>query len=411
MSPRSYAFFIARRYLAPNRRNRFINFITAIAILGVTFGTAALLISLTILEGFDHTLRSTMVAFMGHIEVTGFGNRPLEKSSETLRTISQRVPEVRAASPFIAREAIVRSRAGMEGIQLKGVLADRDVSQIRSKMVRGSFSFPRVDSTHLPGILLGMRLADRLHVTLGDTLVLFGPNGVPSPDNPPTIAQFVLGGIYRSGMAEYDDIYAYTSIDAARTLFQYGEDEVSGYDLLIDDIDHAEPVARKLDTALRYPHYPRTVFDIFQAIFAWLDLQRVPIPIVLVLIIVVAAFNIVSTLLMVVMEKTESIGVLSTLGSRPGDVMRIFVGQGLLIGGVGTALGSLLALTFTLVQLHFRPFGLDADIYFIDAVPVVLDGWHYIIVDSVSLLLCLLSTVIPARIAARLSPVDALRFR
>ncbi len=411
MPLRPYSLFVAGRYLAPSRRNRFINFITAIAVLGVMFGTAALLISLAILDGFDKTLRSNMVAFVGHIEVTSFGRKPLGGYRQMLKTIPALAPEVTGMSPFVGREAILRSRSGLEGIYLKGVIAGRDVSSIRTRMVAGSFAFPRTDSSALPSIVIGQRLADKLRVRRGDTVVLFAPNGIPTPQNPPAIEQFLISGIYRTGLAEYDDIYTYTSLESAQRVFSYAPDEVSGYDIVTSDIERAEPTARKLDTLMGYPHYPRTVFDIFQSIFAWLDLQRAPIPIVLGLISIVAGFNILSTLLMVVMEKTESIGVLSSLGARPGGIMAIFVGQGLIIGAVGTGLGALLALGFTLVQMKYKLISLDADIYFIDAVPVALTPWHYALVIAVSLALCILSTFVPAFIASRLRPVEALRFR
>lgn len=407
----SYSFLLARRFLAPNRRNRFVSFITAISVLGVMFGVTALLVSLSILDGFDQTLRSNMVAFLGHIEVTSFGGRPLRDYQTQVRTLPERLPEVKSVSPFVSREAIIRSRAALEGVVLKGIDPANDVSSIRSRLVSGSFNFPPPPPGGLPGIVVGERLAQKLRVAGGDTVVIFAPNGVSSPEHPPTIEQFIIAGIYRTGMAEYDDIYTYTSLDRAQQLFEYPSDQVSGYDILLHDIETAEATARRLDTMLGFPHYPRTVFDIFQSIFAWLDLQREPIPIVLGLIIIVAVFNVASTLLMVVLEKTESIGVLSTLGARPLGIMSVFLGQGLLIGGIGTFLGVVLSLGFTLVQMYFKPFKLDADIYFIDAVPVALTPWHYALVITLSLALCALFTIIPALLAAMVRPVRALRFR
>lgn len=401
---------LARRYLAPSRRNRFVSFITAIAVLGVMFGTAALLISLSILEGFDQTLRSNMIAFTGHIRIEPHSKHHLPGYRNVVATIATRVPGVRAISPFVSREVIIRSRAGLEGVELKGIVPDKDVSTIRAHLVRGRFDVVSKEG-EAPSIVIGERLADKLRLTIGDSVVIFGPNGVPSPENPPVVEQFVVRGTYRTGMAEYDDLFTYTSLETAQHLFEYSPDDVSGYDVLVHDITRAEEVARTLDTALGFPHYPRTVFQIFQSVFAWLDLQRKPIPIVLALISVVAAFNIVSTLLMVVLEKTESIGVLSTLGARPTGIMAVFIGQGLLIGAVGTFLGSVLSLLFMFVQTTYKPFSLDAEIYFVDAVPVVFSAAQYAIVIGVSLVLCVLSTVVPALVAARLRPVDALRFR
>ncbi len=407
---KSYTLLIARRYLAPSRRTRFVSFITAISVLGVMFGVTALLVSLSILDGFDGTLRTNMVSFLGHIEVTSFGGRPLRNYPQTLAQVPRKVPGVRAISPFAAREAILRSRTALEGVLLRGVLTSNNVSAIRNKIIVGSFAFP-TDSAATPRIVIGERLARKLLLKLGDTVVAFSPNGLPSPDNPPAIEQFVVGGIYRTGMAQFDDIYTYTSLQVAQRMFEYQPDQVTGYDILVQDVASVDSVARRLDTAMGFPHFPRTVFDIYQAIFAWLDLQRAPIPIILGLIIIVAAFNVASTLMMMVLEKTESIGVLATIGARPSGIVGIFVGKGLLIGTVGTLLGVLLSLGFTLVQMYLKPLRLDPLIYFIDAVPVSLNPWHYVIVITLSLLLSLLFTIIPAVLASMVRPVNALRFR
>lgn len=387
-----------------------MSFITAISVLGVMFGVTALLVSLSILDGFDGTLRTNMISFLGHIEVTSFGGRPLKNYPQMLAQLPRKVPGVKAVSPFAAREAILRSRTALEGVLLRGVLTSNNVSAIRNKIIAGSFTFP-TDSATTPRIVIGERLARKLLLKLGDTVVAFSPNGLPSPDNPPAIEQFVVGGIYRTGMAQFDDIYTYTSLQVAQRMFEYGPDQVTGYDIIVHDVASVDSVARQLDTAMGFPHFPRTVFDIYQAIFAWLDLQRAPIPIILGLIIIVAAFNVASTLMMMVLEKTESIGVLATIGARPSGIVGIFVGKGLLIGTVGTLLGVLLSLGFTLVQMHLKPLRLDPLIYFIDAVPVSLNPWHYVIVITLSLALSLLFTIIPAVLAAMVRPVNALRFR
>ncbi len=408
---RGYRLLIARRYLSPGRRNRFIGFITAIAVLGVTFGVSALLISLSILDGFDSTLRSTMVAFMGHIEVTSFGRRPLPDYRGTIDRVRRELPELQAISPFASREAILRSRAGLEGIVLKGIDARSDVSMVKSRMIAGKFDFTDSSPGGNSTIVIGGRLARKLELSVGDTVVVFVPNGIPGPDNPPLIEQFRVGGVYQTGMAEYDDIYTYTRLDVAQRLYELRRDQVTGYDIVLKDVEQAEPAARKLDVIMGYPHFPQTVFSIFQAIFAWLDLQRAPIPVVLGLISLVAVFNIVGTLLMVVLEKTESIGVLATMGVPPGGIAAIFVGQGLLIGGVGTIAGCLISLGFTLAQMHYHLLSLDAEIYYIDTVPVSLQGWHYAVVVAGTIFLCVVFTLIPALIASRVRPVRALRFR
>lgn len=412
MHVRTWALFIARRYLAPARRNRFIGFITLIATLGVMFGTTALLVSLSILDGFDKTLRSNMISFMGHIEVTSIKQgRPLSGYREVVASLPKFEPQVTNVSPFVRREGIIRSRTGLEGVLVKGIDAATDLSTIRQRIVAGTFDLPEPAPGGLPTVVIGERLGIKLKLRPGDTAVIFAPNGTPSPENPAGIEQFVVGGLYRTGMAEHDDIYTYTSLRTAQRLWKYQDDQITGYDILIRDVDSVAQASQRISVALGYPHFAQTFYDIFAPFFAWLDLQRVPIPIVLTLISIVAVFNIVSTLLIMILEKTESIGVLTTLGAGPGGVMSVFVGQGLLIGGIGTALGCLISLAFTLAQQHFQFLRLDADIYFIDAVPVSLNPWHYLIVISVSVVLCVLSTLFPAYVASRLRPVDALRFQ
>lgn len=377
----------------------------------MAFGAAALLISLSVIQGFERTLSNSLIAFTGDIQVASVTQKPLG-SYETSLGILRALHDVRGASPYVAREAIVRSGSGLEGIRLKGVVPSLEVSSVTNMMVDGKFSFPlHASDTSIVPVILGDRLARKLRLKRGDTLVLFVPEGVPSPTNPPTVRQAVLTGTYRTGIAEYDDMYAYTSMDAAQILFGLKPDQVTGFDVMLRGGVNVDSAAQRIDTRLGYPYYSRTVQDMFRHIFSWLDLQRRYIPIVLTLIIIVAVFNVLSTLLMVVLEKTESIGVLSTLGATPWGIVRIFVGQGLLIGCVGTAIGCAMALGFTFLQSNFKLIKLNADIYFVNAVPVSFNVLHYVAVVAIAILLSILSTLIPALVAARLHPVSALRFR
>ncbi len=406
MSKRSFPLFVAFRYLMPSRRTRFLSFVTAVSTLGVMFGTCALLISLSILKGFNRNLQSTIIDFMGHIEMTGyFEGDSLANAGRIMRDAPAMFPDVRSISPFIRREAIIRSNDGLEGVLLKGIDPRNDVSTVRA------FLRSEPVSNGLPGLVIGERLADKLLVKAGDTVVLFIANGRPDLNVPPTIEQFVVQGTYRSGMAQYDDIYIFTGIDVARGLVGYGGDVVSGFDILLRDTEKIAETASAMNERLGSPYYARPVFEIFSSIFAWIDLQRMMIPIVMAVIAIVATFNVISTLLMTVLEKNESIGTLSTLGAGPGTIMRIFVTKGVLITGAGVVLGAALTLGFSILQQRYGLIGLEADIYVFDAVPVAIDPLHYIVVIFGTLLLSVISTVVPAWIAARLRPVAALRFQ
>lgn len=412
MSKRSFPLFVAFRYLMPSRRTRFLSFVTAVSTLGVMFGTCALLISLSILKGFNQNLQSTIVDFMGHIEMTGyFEGDSLANAERILHDVPAMFPEVRSISPFVRREAIIRSNDGLEGVLLKGIDPKTDISTVRGKVTAGTFDLQRKDTGALQGLVVGGRLADKLRAGVGDTVVLFIANGKPDLNVPPTIEQFVVQGIYRSGMAQYDDIYIFTNIDVARRLVNYGDDLVSGFDLLLKDTETIRETATRMNERLGSPYYSRPVFEIFSSIFAWIDLQRMMIPIVMAVIAIVATFNVISTLLMTVLEKNESIGTLATLGAGPGTIMRIFVGKGVLITGVGVLLGAALTLGFSILQQKYGLIGLEAEIYVFDAVPIAIDPLHYITVIAGTLLLSIISTVVPAWIAARLRPVVALRFQ
>ena len=412
MFRRSFPFFVATRYLKPSRRTRFLSFITAISIIGVMLGTCALLVSLSILEGFDRTLRTTIIDFMGHIEVTGYyGVDTLTDAGNLEQRIEQDYPEVTAISPFVRREAIIRSSDGLEGVLLKGADPAKDVSAIRDKMVQGSFLTSGGAESDLPPLVIGQRLANKLRVEPNDTVVLFIATGTPDLNTPPLIEQFVISGLYRSGMAQYDDIYVFSTIDAARSLLAYSADAVTGFDIVLGDITLIDEVATRMQRTSGGEFWASPVFDLFGSIFAWINLQRMMIPFVMIVIAVVATFNVISTLLMTVLEKTESIATLSTIGAAPRTVMSIFVSKGVLITGIGTIAGAGLTLLFSILQQRYGLIGLEANIYIFESVPVAINPLHYIFVIIGTILLAVFATLVPAYIAARLRPVATLRFQ
>ncbi|MCE2504049.1 MAG: ABC transporter permease [Chlorobi bacterium] len=412
MFRRSFSTFVAMRYLKPSRRTRFISFITAISAIGVMLGTCALLISLSILQGFDQTLRSTIIDFMGHIEVTGYyESDSLVGSDQIEKRITNRFFEVRAVSPFIRREAIIRSSNGLEGVLLKGVDPEKDVSTMQTKMISGSFIRDEHSEGQLPRVVLGKRLADKLLVEVGDTVVLFIATGRPDLNTPPLIEQFQVTGLYRSGMAQYDDIYVFSSIEAARSLLNYDRDIITGLDLLLHDPATIKEVAIRMQRQFREEFWAQPVFELFSSVFAWIDLQRMMIPFVMLVIAIVATFNVISTLLMTVLEKTESIATLSTIGASPRSIMGIFVSKGVLITGVGVVLGAILTLGFSVLQQQYGLISLEADIYVFESVPIAINFLHYVVVIFGTILLAMVATLVPAAIAGRLRPVATLRFQ
>ncbi len=403
----SYVSFIAGRYLRSGRNDGFFSFITAIATLGVMLGTATLIVALSVLGGFERDITEKVVGFTSHVQVLGFQNQPLTHYEENTWLMERKIPSVRSVAPFVAREALIRSREGVDGILLKGIDPLRDNSTTRRYLVAGRYDLDR-EKGGIAKLVLGRKLAAKLAVGVGDRVTVFGISRIMAQGQA-RVMQFRVTGIYESGMAEYDDVYAFTDLGDAQSLFQLG-DAVTGYDLLLSHVDSAWAVAGEVQDLLGYPHYGRTVFDTYRNLFSWIDLQKRPVPIILGLIIIVATVNIIGTLLMMVLDKTREIGVLAAMGASPWGITRIFVRQGMTIGIAGTVLGNALAFALCFAQKEFRFFSLPSDIYFMSSVPILLRPEYFLLVSGATLLLCLASSMLPARLASRLHPVTAIRF-
>jgi len=403
----SYSKFIAQRYLHSQRNAGFISFITAIATAGVTLGTAALIIALSVLGGFEREITEKVIGFTSHVQVLGYQNLPLTDYEANTGVLQREIPLIASVSPFVSREALIRSSEGVDGILLKGVDPERDNTAIRRYVVGGAYDIGH-DAGTLPKVVLSRRLAARLAVDVGGKVAIFGI-GRLGEEQQPRVMQFRVTGLYESGMAEHDDLFGFTDLVDAQLLFQYGK-AVSGYDLLLTRVDSAEAVATRASDLLGYPHYARTVFETYRNLFSWIELQKKPVPIILSLIIIVATVNIIGTLLMMVLDKTREIGVLASMGATRWGITRIFLRQGLTIAVGGTILGNVLAFVLCYVQYQWKILSLPSDIYFMTSVPILLKPEYFLLVSVVSLILCALSSLLPARLASRLHPVTAIRF-
>ncbi len=403
----TYSTFIARRYLRSRRNAGFFSFIAAIAILGVALGTAALIIALSVLGGFEREITEKVVGFSSHVQILSFQNQPLFNPSFTDRLMLDSIPEVKSISPFVQREALIRSREGVDGVFLKGLDPENDNSTTRRYIVEGSYDLAREPGGQAK-IVLGKKLAARLGLTIGGRATIFGI-GQSVGEGRTRVMQFVVSGIYESGMSEYDDAYAFTDLGSAEELFQLGT-AVSGFDLLLTDPAYADAVAEKVQDLLGYPYYGRTVYQTYRNLFSWIELQKKPIPIILGLIIIVATVNIIGTVLMMVLDKTREIGVLRSMGATQWGITWIFLRQGFTIAVIGTVLGNLFAFLLCFAQLEFHFFSLPSDVYFMTTVPILLRPEQFLLVSALAIGLCMVSALLPARLAARLNPVTAIRF-
>lgn len=347
----SYELFVARRYLRSKRQVKFISLITYISIAGVAIGTAALVIVLSVMNGFETEVRSRIIGFDAHAKIKTFHDQGVEDYAKIIERVKS-VPHVVATGPYIHDRALILASGQdrKQGIVVKAIdpQTEANVTDLINNVNYGTLNLGMVEKEGerpYPGILLGYSLADRLVVGLGDKVVLLSAAGLRVGDfgSMPNAMNFRVAGYFETGIYDYDSNVAFIGIPQAQKLFEMGS-KVSGIQLKLEDMDQASEVAEVIKKDLKYPYYVETWFDVNKNLFSWMQFEKWIAFIVLSLIIVVAAFNIVSTLIMVVLEKTREIGILKSMGSTNTSVMKIFILQGLVAGLIGTAIGLTLGL-------------------------------------------------------------------
>ncbi|MFN3841675.1 MAG: lipoprotein-releasing ABC transporter permease subunit [Rehaibacterium terrae] len=405
---------IGLRYTRAKRRNHFISFISAVSMLGIAVGVIALITTISVMNGFEQELRARILGMVAHATVSGAG----ESMQDWPRAVelARQDRRVLGAAPYVEREAMLQG-ARVQGALLRGVLPEHEpeVSELADKMKAGSLADLR------PGgfdIILGKELALWLGVDIGDQVTVYVPEFRTTPVGVlPQLKRFTVVGIFEAGMQEYDLGLAIVHMHDAQRLLRMGEG-VSGVRLKLDDMFQAWHVARDLADRLgglyRVRDWTRDHANFFRAI----KLEKTVMFIILSLIVAVAAFNLVSSLVMLVTDKQSDIAILRTLGMSPATVMRIFMVQGSLIGVVGIVLGVIGGVLLTrnldlVVAFVERSFGIEvmpADVYYITGVPTMLDRGDVGLIAGVAFVLCMLATLYPAWRAARTDPATALRY-
>ncbi len=410
-----YELFVSLRYLKARRKHAFISVISLISIGGVALGVAALIITLSIMNGFQVDIKKKIVANSSDIVIADQRNIGLS-DVETVRSRTEEVDTVIATAPFIYGQVMLKYRDNTSGAVVKGIIPELTsrVLDIEKNTREGDLS--RLSGNGVrkagekPPIVLGYELANNLGVTLGNTVSVMSPSGKATHLGLiPRIKRFQVAGIFNSGMYEYDSNLGYISMAAAREMFNMGED-VSGIEVKIEDMFKAQNVAARIQEKLGYPYWVRSWIDTNRNLFSALKLEKVIMAIVLILIILVAAFNIICTLIMMTLEKTRDIGILKALGAKRGSIMKVFVFQGAVIGVVGTFVGTVLGyITCRLID-KYEFIKLPADIYYLSTVPVRMQVNDIIFVCAGAILISLASTIYPARQASMLDPCEAIRY-
>ena len=412
-----YEILIGLRYLKSKRREAVISLITLISSGGVALGVMALIVVLSVMSGFEKDLRDKILGTNAHVVLLRFGEGGITDVDKLLPRITP-LPHVAAAAPFTLHQVMLTSRHGVMGVVLRGIDPEREgqVTDLARNMKKGSLDALSRDGE---GIILGKSLAASLGISIGDPVNVVSPvgGGVTPLGMAPRVKQFTVVGVFEAGMYEYDAGLAYIPIPAAQTFFRMGK-SVTGVEIKLDDIYQAPQVAGQMQEELRFPFYTRTWMEMNKNLFSALKLEKTVMFIILVMIVLVAAFGVVSTLTMLVMEKTREIAILKSMGATAAGIMRIFILDGVVIGAVGTLVGLLGGLVVTknldrIVSFVERVFGIDAfpgDVYFLDKLPHQINAPDVVVVVIVSLSISFLATLYPSWQASRLNPVDALRY-
>lgn len=402
--------YIARRYLHSGRF--FVNVSTWITVIGVTLGVAVVCFVMSMHNGFEREIRTRLLGTTSHVSVFSRDGALIPNYRALMDTL-RGVPTVTGVSPFIYYKAAISSEAAGDGIVIRGIdpVREQQASNIESDITSGTYTFePKpLDDDTVPGILLGYHLAERLGVFLDHPVVLYSLRGEDLRRNTrPRVAKFYVAGIFETGMYEFDAELAYISLESAQKLFQTG-DAVTTLHLRVPDIYQAEHIALSIDSLLghRYDVVPWNVLH--RNLFSWIALEKKILFLGFLLIVIVAAFSIISTLVMTTMEKRDEIGILKTLGSTPVTIGRIFVIKGLFIGGAGVIGGWLLAGFAAWLQNEYKLVSLPPDIYFVSFVPIDVHPLDFTLAGLVTMLVCFLAALYPAWQASRLSVVDVLR--
>ncbi len=424
----SYELRISWRHLCSRKSQKFISLITFISMGGVALGVMALIVVIAVMTGFGQNLRDKILGTNSPIVVTQLISGGMEDYESVLEKIKT-VPRVKDAAPFILKQVMLTFRQRSSGVVVRGVDPEREanISDLQKNLTEGKLVYldhappsPSQDDSGIQrkGIILGKELARSLGAYTGDVLAMMSPSVRMTPLGIiPKIKMVEVVGIFESKMYEYDSNLAFISLSSAQSLFGM-KNRVSGIEIKVDDIDAAGHIAAVIQKKLGAPYFARGWMQMNKNLFSALKLEKITMFIILILIILVAAFNIISTLFMVVMDKAKDIAILKSMGATRASIMKIFSMQGLIIGVCGTALGCIAGFSIVpnlneIVGFIEQLFDIEAfpsDVYYLDELPSQVQYFDSFLIIVFSILICFLASLYPAWRASRLDPVEGLRY-
>ncbi len=409
----NFEFFIAKRYFKGKRKIGFISIVTYFATIGIAIGVMVLNIVLSVMNGFEDIVKEKIIGAISHIQVVSFHNEGIV-DYDSLCTEIKKIKGVTGVSPLIFSKSAIQSKENLDVIILNGIDTNRvdQVIDLRKYIIGGvldlGLQYDEESGDSLPGIVLGYDLADRLRLVVGQTVVLGSFRTVSLMGNMmPKLKKCVVTGIFKSGFYDYDAAFGFVSLKTAQNLFFYGN-KVNQIDVRIKDMYQAKKIASIIEKKLKYPYYTLNWIDRNKKLFTWIKLEKYVMFTILNLIIFVAVFNIISALIMLVLNKTKEIGILRAMGATKKNIMKIFMYDGLSAGIIGVITGTLLSILVCYLQQKYKIISIPSDLYTIDALPVKMIVNDFVLVGLSGLILSFLATLYPAKKASEQKPVEAL---
>ena len=409
-------YFIAHRLIKVRREGTsFSRPINVIAIVGIAMGLAVMILAVAILTGFKKQIREKVVGFGSHIQIMNFDSNisfettPISDTQKFIPRIKQ-ISGIEHVQVFATKAGIIRTDEDIQGVVLKGIGSDFDWSYFRSNMVEGSV-FTVTDTGRTDKVIISKKISDMLRLKTGDSFAML------FIQDPPRMRKFTISGIYETSLEEFDKMYVYCDIGHIKRLNGWKEDQVSGFEVFIKDFDKLDEMTSEVRDAIGYKITEEdTKFKVtnirikYPQIFDWLNFQDINVIIIILLMLIVAGFNMISGLLILILEKTNMIGVLKSLGAEDITIRRVFLYQAAYLIGKGLFWGNLIGIGLAFIQLKTGLITLDPTSYYIKTVPVNLELTHILLLNTGTMAAIIIMLLVPSQLITRISPVKAIKY-
>tara|TARA_X000000368_G_scaffold356461_1_gene298530 strand:+ start:977 stop:2185 length:1209 start_codon:yes stop_codon:yes gene_type:complete len=396
--------YLALRHLNSIDKSNFSSFAGKLSIIGLAFGIASLILTLSVYQGFENTISNKIASFDGHYRFQDILGRPIDENSD-LNSLLYNIIDKKNDSiirSFVQGPALIRKGINAEGVIIEGVSGNSLVEPLDNLLIYGAGTFS--DNS----IIIGKSLSDKYGLGIGDPLVIFDLKSISGISGIYRLKQFIVSGIFHSGLSEYDNNIVYTSIQNAQYLLGV-EEKITGKIMYFTQ-NNFPPIAEILNEKLSYPYYATSWKEKHQTLFKWLEVQKLPIIIIFGMISLVAIVNIVSALTMIALDKTKTIGALQAIGFPKKQINLIFLSKGAIIGVIGSLIGAFIALVLGFIQMKYHILSISEDIYFMDHLPISFNINNILMILLMGIISSLMASYWPAKIAANIEPADAMRY-